>query len=42
MEYRKMILLNLFAGQQWKNRYREQTCRHRGREGERRRDAWRE
>ena len=25
MESRKMVLMNLFAGQQWRNRHREQT-----------------
>ena len=25
MESRKMVLKNLFAGQQWRNRHREQT-----------------
>ena len=25
MESRKMVLLNLFAGQQWRHKYREQT-----------------
>ena len=36
MEFRKMILMNLFAGQQWRNRHREQTYGHgeRGGEGE--------
>ena len=36
MESRKMILMNLFAGQQWRNRHREQTYGHgeRGGEGE--------
>ena len=36
MESRKMVLKNLFAGQQWRNRHREQTYRHgeRGEEGE--------
>ena len=36
MESRKMILKNLFAGQQWRNRHREQTYVHgeRGGEGE--------
>ena len=31
-----MVLKNLFAGQQWRNRYREQTSGHgeRGAEGE--------
>ena len=28
MESRKMVLMNLFAGQQWRNRHREQTYRH--------------
>ena len=26
---RKMVLMNLFAGQQWRNRHREQTYEHR-------------
>ena len=36
MESRKMVLKNLFIGQQWRNRHREQTYGHgeRGREGE--------
>ena len=36
MESRKMVLKNLFAGQQWRNRHREQTYRQgeRGKEGE--------
>jgi len=36
MESIKMILVNLFAWQQWGNRYREQTYGHgeRGGEGE--------
>ena len=36
MESRKRVLKNLFTGQQWRNRHREQTCRHgeRGGEGE--------
>ena len=29
-----MVLKNLFAGQQWKNRHREQTYGHRERRGE--------
>ena len=33
MESRKMILKNLFTGQQWRNRHREQTYRH-GERGE--------
>ena len=28
---KKMVLMNLFSGQQWKNRSREQTCGLRGR-----------
>ena len=28
MESRKMILKNLFTGQQWRNKYRQQTYRH--------------
>ena len=28
MESRKMVLINLFAGQQWRNRDREQTYGH--------------
>ena len=31
---RKMLLKNLFAGQQWRNRHREQTYGHRKRGGE--------
>ena len=36
MESRKMVLRNLFTGQQWRNRHREQTYGHgeRGGEGE--------
>ena len=36
MESRKMALMNLFAGQQWRNRHREQIYEHgeRGGEGE--------
>ena len=34
MESRKMVLMNLFAGQQWRCRHREPTCGHsRGGEG---------
>ena len=34
MEFRKMVLMNLFAGQQWRCRHREQTYGHsRGRRG---------
>ena len=38
MESRKMVLMNLFSGQQWRKRHREQIYGHRGgekREGER-------
>ena len=36
MESRKMLLVNLFSGQQWRKRHRKQTYGHdeRGREGE--------
>ena len=34
MESRKMVLKNLFAGQQWRNRYREQTYGHGEKGGE--------
>ena len=34
MESRKMILKNLFTGEQWRNRHREQTYGHRERGGE--------
>ena len=34
MESRKIVLNNLFAGQQWRNRHREQTCGHGERGGE--------
>ena len=30
MESRKMVLMKLFAGQQWRHRHREQTYRHGG------------
>ena len=33
MKSRKMILMNIFAGQQWRNRLREQTYGHQGRDG---------
>ena len=35
-ESRKMVLKNLFSGQQWRNRHREQTYGHgeKGEEGE--------
>ena len=34
MESRKMVLKNLFTGQQWRNRHREQTYGHGERGGE--------
>ena len=34
MEYRRMVLKNLFTGQQWRNRHREQTYGHEERERE--------
>ena len=34
MESRKMVLKNLFTGQQWRNRHREQTYGHGERRGE--------
>ena len=33
-ESREMVLKNLFTGQQWRNRHREQTYGHGEREGE--------
>ena len=30
MESREMVLMNFFAGQQWRNRHREQTYGHEG------------
>ena len=33
MESRKMVLKNLFTGQQWRNRHREYTYGHGEREG---------
>ena len=37
-----MILKNLFTGQQWRNRRREQIYGHGGRKGGRKGDVWRE
>ena len=34
MESRKIVLLNLFSGQQWRYRHREQTYGHREKGGE--------
>ena len=42
MDSRKMVPKNLSAGQQWRNRHREQTYGHSGRRGGRRGDVWRE
>ena len=40
MKSRKMVLMILFAGQQWRSRHRKQICGHsRGRRGQ---DEWRE
>ena len=34
MESRKIVLMDLFAGKQWRHRFRKQTCGHsRGRRG---------
>ena len=33
-----MVLMNLFAGQEWRHRHRKQTCGHNG--GRRGRDDW--
>ena len=35
MESRKMVLMNLFSGQQWRCRQRELTYRHRRERGRR-------
>ena len=37
MQSRKMVLKNLFTGQQWRNRHREWTSVHEERGGERKR-----
>ena len=37
MESRKMVLMNLFAGKEWRHRCREWTCGHREGGG----DKWR-
>ena len=36
-----MVLMNLLAGQQWRNRNREQAYGHRGRVSRRGCDVWR-
>ena len=33
MESRKMVQMNVFAGQQWRSRHRKQTCGHSGGRG---------
>ena len=40
MESRKVVLMNLFAGQQWRRRHRKQTYGHSG--GRREWGEWRE
>ena len=40
VESRKIVLMNLFAGQQWRCRHREQTCGNSG--GRRGWDKWTE
>ena len=42
MEYRNMVLMNLFAGQQWRHRHREQIYGHGVQGGRREWDVWRE
>ena len=43
MESRKMVLMELFAGKQWRHRYREQTYGVGGvGEGRRGWDVWKE
>ena len=42
MESRKMVLMNLFTGQQWRRRHREQTYGHGRRGTGKERDEWRE
>ena len=34
MESRKMVLMDLFAGKEWRLRYREWTCGHSGKRRE--------
>ena len=40
MESKKMVLMKLFAGQQWRHRHREQTYGHGGWGGRRGWDVW--
>ena len=42
MESRKMVLMKLFSGQQWRYRHREQTYGHGGGGGKRGWDVWKE
>ena len=42
MESRKRIWMNLFIGQQWRHRHREQTCGHGSGRGRRGLGEWRE
>ena len=42
MESEEITLINLFSGQQWRNRHREQTYGQGGRRGGRRGDVWKE
>ena len=42
MESRKMVLMNLFSGQQWRKRHKEQTYGYRGRGQGRGWDVWRQ
>ena len=42
MECRKMVLVKLFARQQWRSRHREQTYGHGEAGGRRVWDVWRE
>ena len=42
MESRKMVLMKLFAGQQWRHRHREQTYGQEGRGGRSGCNVWRE
>ena len=42
MESRKIVLMNLFAGKEWRHRCREWTCRYNGgrRQNEFRKQGW--
>ena len=39
MKSRKMVLINLFVGMEWRHRYGEWTCGHSG--GKKEWDEWR-